>query len=370
MIYRDFAGKQVSVLGFGAMRFPTENGSVVEKEAIAMLRAAIDGGVNYIDTAYFYHGGVSETIVGKALEDGYRAKTYVATKCPVWELKEPSDFEKLLDVQLGRLKMDYVDFYMFHGISSGAWKRIKEMGLIERIENAKKAGKIGHIGFSFHDNYDALAEILDGYDKWEFCQIQLNYIDTEGQAGIRGLKKIEGMGIPVIIMEPLWGGKLANPPVAVRKIFEESGKSPVELAFDWLWAKPMPRNLIAISGMSTMKQVLENVEYAERAPETMDQELIKRAQDEFKKLKLIPCTGCGYCGCPNGVSISSNFDAYNQAHIDNRVEEGRGAYNAMTQWSGEKAQAPNCTSCGSCEELCPQHIKISEEMPKVAKFFS
>ena len=373
MIYRDFAGEKVSVLGFGAMRMPVaEGGKVVEKEAIAMIRAAIDNGVNYVDSAFFYHEGQSESVVGKALEDGYRGKTFVATKSPVWNVEKPEDFNKFLDIQLGRLKTDHIDFYLLHALNTGSWKKVVDMDLLSLAEKAKKAGKINRIGFSFHDKYPALETILDGYDKWEFCQLQVNYIDTDGQAGVRGVMKASEKGLPVVVMEPLWGGKLANPPKAVRKIFEEAdpNRSPVEWAFNWLWAKPMPQELIAISGMSTMQHVLDNVVYAGRAPEAIDQKVFEQAQKVFGGLKLIPCTGCSYCGCPQGVSISTNFDAYNSAHIDDGIEGARNTYKNMVLWSGAKAQAHNCIACGACESLCPQDIKISEEMPKVAKFFN
>jgi len=374
MIYRDFAGEKLSILGFGAMRFPTtEDGSkVIENEAIAMLRTAMDKGVNYIDTAHGYHGGESETIVGKALADGYRDKAFVATKSPMWHINKPADFDEILELQLRRLNIDCIDFYMLHGLGAASWQKAKDFDLMALAEKAKKDGKIKRIGFSFHDSYPVLETILNEYDKWAFCMIQLHYHDANGQAGIRGVEKIAEKGIPIVVMEPLWGGKLANPPKAVLKIFQESGanRSPVEWALDWLWAKPMPQNLIAISGMSTMQQVLDNIEYAGRAPETIDQEVIKKAQEVFGSLKLIPCTSCEYCGCPQGVSISSNFDAYNTAHIDDRVDQAKDHYKSMTIWGGPNARAENCTACGACEELCPQYIKISEEMPKVAKYFS
>jgi hypothetical protein len=373
MIYRDFAGEKISILGFGAMRFPTEkDGKVVEEEAISMLRTAMDKGVNYIDTAFGYHEGQSETIVGKALKDGYRDKAFVATKSPMWHIKEAADFDKILDTQLSRLDIDCIDFYMFHALGAKSWQKCKDLDLLSLAEKAKKDGKIKRIGFSFHDKYPALETILNEYDKWEFCMIQLHYIDTVGQAGIRGVEKIAEKGVPVVIMEPLWGGKLANPPKAVQKIFDESGveRSPVEWALDWLWAKPMPQDLILISGMSNMQQVLDNIEYATRALETINQEVITKAQEVFGGLRLIPCTGCSYCGCPQGVSIVNNFEAYNTAHIDDRIEDAKGHYNGMTMWSGPNSQAKNCTACGACEELCPQYIKISEEMPKVARYFS
>lgn len=372
MQYRDFAGEKVSVLGFGAMRMPVaEGGKIIENEAIEMIRTAIDKGVNYVDTAYPYHNGESEGLVGKALADGYREKVFLATKLPVWLVNETSDFDKYLDIQLERLNTDHIDFYLFHSLNADAWEKVKKLNLLDCAEKAKQAGKIRHIGFSFHDKYSALETILNGYDKWEFCQLQVNYIDTDGQAGVRGLNKAAEMGIPVVIMEPLWGGKLANPPSAVRQIFEkaDANKTPVEWAFDWLWAKPMPQKLIAISGMSTMQQVLDNVEYASRAPESIDQQAIEKAQEVFGNLKLIPCTGCSYCGCAQGVSIPDNFHAYNIAHIDDRVDEGRAAFNMIEIFNGKKGQAATCIACGACEELCPQHIKISEEMQKVAEYF-
>ena len=373
MKYRKFAGKDISILGFGAMRLPMDGAKINEKEAVKIIHAAIDNGVNYVDSAYYYHEQQSESLVGRALAGGYRNKTYIATKSPMWSLESKEDFERLLDIQLKRMQTDCVDFYMFHGIGKAAWeKKILRLGLLEEMERVKKAGKIAHIGFSFHDHYSALTEILDGYGGWDFCQLQVNYIDTDGQAGLRGWHYAESRNVPAVIMEPLWGGKLANPPKSVRDIFEEAapGRSPVEWALDWLWAKPAPHAMIALSGMSTLEQVLQNCEYAGRAPDEIDQDAVQRAQKAFKEKKLIPCTGCSYCGCPHGVAISSNFDYYNEAHIYERDENARSAYENMVKWMGAKSQAKNCVSCGSCEELCPQHIKIGEEMPKVAEFFS
>ena len=372
MKYRNIAGHELSILGFGAMRFPMIGNKIDEKETVAMLRAAIDNGLNYVDTAYYYHEGQSEPLVGKALSDGYREKTYLATKLPIWDVNAPSDFERILDDQLKRLQTEHIDFYLMHALNKGSWEKTRKLELMSQAEKAKQKGKIRHIGFSFHDSYPILESIIDGYNKWEFCQLQVNYIDTDGQAGLRGLHYAAERGLPVIIMEPLWGGKLANPPKAVRKVFEDAapGKTPVEWALDWLWAKPAPRDLIVLSGMSTMQQVTDNIEYAGRAPEEIDQSAIEKAREVFKTLKLIPCTGCSYCGCPHGVAIPNNFDCYNEAHIDGRGDSARDNYTNMVKWAGAKAQAKNCIACGSCEELCPQHIRISEEMPKVAAHFS
>lgn len=373
MKYRKFAGHDISILGFGAMRMPVDGGKINEKEAVAMIRAAIDSGVNYVDTAFYYHEGESEQLVGKALSDGWRDKTYLATKLPIWDVNVTADFDRILDIQLKRLQTDHIDFYLYHALNKSLWSKVQKLELLSAAEKAKKAGKIGHIGFSFHDSYPVLEEIINGYDKWEFCQLQVNYIDTDGQAGLRGLHYASDRGLPVVIMEPLWGGKLANPPMAVSKIFSdaEPGRTPVEWALDWLWAKPMPQSLIALSGMSTMEQVRENAMFAGRAPEQIDQKAVEKAQEAFRTLKLLPCTGCSYCGCPHGVAIPNNFDCYNEAHIDeNNVDRARDNYENMVKWSGENSQAKNCISCGSCEELCPQHIKISEEMPKIAAYFA
>lgn len=367
MKYRKFGntGLEISALGFGTMRFPlNEDGSVNQDEAVRMVRHAIDSGVNYVDTAYPYHKGESEVIVGKALRNGYREKTYLATKCPVWLVNEDGDFERILDEQLKKLETDTIDFYLLHALDRGRFEeKIKKFNLIDRMEQARAAGKIKYIGFSFHDSYELFQEIIDFYDGWDFCQIQYNYINLEHQAGLKGLKYAAGKGLGVIVMEPLLGGRLSNLEPHVKKEFGEQ-KSVTEYALDFLWDQPEVGFLL--SGMSTFEQVEENLACADRSSVGMvtgeEKAMYQRAKEIFDQMALVGCTGCGYCmPCPFGLQIPDIFSAYNMTVLQG--EEAKEAY------SGLELKADACKKCRHCEQECPQHIEISQVMKKVADAF-
>ncbi len=351
-------GARVSALGFGAMRMPTlPDGAIDEPAAIALIRAAIDGGVNYVDTAYFYHNGKSESLVGKALRDGYRERVYVATKSPVALLNSPEDFDRILSEQLARLDIPYVDFYLFHALDRDEWrKKVLGFHLIPRIEAARAAGKIRHIGFSFHDDNDAFHEIVDGYDGWEFCQIQFNYVDIGNQAGLEGLQYAASKGLGVIVMEPLLGGRLAVPPESVRRILPES-KTPVEWALDFVWDRP--ETSLLLSGMSNAQQVEDNLVYASRGTAGMlteeDKAMLEEAHIAFETMAKVPCTGCAYCmPCPFGVDIPGVFRAYNRTAAS--MDEARKLYETL------EGGADRCRACHKCEKICPQHIAISRRL--------
>jgi len=381
MLYRKF-GKldfEVSALGFGAMRLPTkenETGSdlpgnnIDEEEAIRMIRYSIDQGVNYIDTAYIYHAGFSEIVTGKALKDGYREKVKLATKSPTWLIKAPEDFDRLLDEQLNRLQTDHIDFYLLHALSRDSWKNvILKFDIIKRAEAAKQAGKIKHIGFSFHDEGSAFIEIVDGYDKWEFCQIQYNYLDIENQAGLKGLKYAASKGIAVVIMEPLLGGKLANPPKDIKAILDENGRneSAAYWALQWLWNQP--EVAVVLSGMSNMEQLEDNLASADKSGVgvlgTEELDTIKRVISKYSERAAIPCTACRYCmPCPNNVDIPKNFELYNSSVIHEDMVGARHEYNNSFDAAN---RASGCVECKICEEKCPQSIPISDWMPKVHK---
>lgn len=361
-------GIQVSALGFGCMRLPTlgKHEEVNEAEAIKMIRRAIDAGVNYVDTAYGYHGGNSERVVGKALADGYREKVYLATKLPVWLCESPQDFDRLLNEQLERLRTDHIDFYLLHSLSKDSWHKVAAMGVIPWAEGARADGRIRYLGFSFHDDLATFKEIVDYHDKWDFCQIQYNYLNETVQAGTEGLHYAADRGLGVVVMEPLLGGRLANPPQEVRTIFEAAAhkRTPVEWALQWLWNQPEVS--LCLSGMSTMEQVEQNLEYADRSGVgilTKDElELIARVRAKYNELCPIPCTGCRYCmPCPNGVDIPENFAIFNDGSMFNELEHSRRRYAAMPQ----DQRASECIACRECESLCPQHIPISEWMPLV-----
>ena len=369
MQYRDFGktGIKVSALGFGAMRLPIlQEEQVDEKRAVSMIRHAIDKGVNYIDTAYPYHQGESEKIVGKALKDGYREKTYLATKCPVWKLEKPEDFDEVLDEQLSKLQTDHVDFYLLHALSRDRFEdKVKKFDLVKRMEKAREDGKIKYLGFSFHDSYDVFQDILDYYDGWDFCQIQYNYVDLEHQAGLKGLKAAAKKGLAVVVMEPLLGGKLADPADHVKKAFPDE-KSPVEYALDFLWDQSEVSLLL--SGMSDERQLEENLVFADRSHVGMvkskEKQAYKKAKELFDSMALVGCTGCRYClPCPFGLEIPDIFSFYNMtaAHKEREAKDG---YEAMS------VKAEDCRACHHCEEECPQMITISQVMPQVASVFA
>jgi len=295
MQYRKFGpiDWQVSALGFGCARFPTVNGvefdpEISETEAIAMLRYAIDRGVNYVDTAHIYHGGNSEIVVGRALQDGYRAKVRLADKSPIWVLERGEDFDTILDGQLRKLQTDHVDFYLLHGLDAKTWLKVQELDLFARAEKAIADGRIGHLGFSFHDTVEVFEQIVDGYDKWTFCQFIYNFLDTEKQAGTRGLKYAAAKGLAIVVMEPIQGGKIARPPDPVRAIWDGAppGRSVSALALQWVWDHP--EVAVTLSGMSTIQQVEENVacaDTANRAPLNEDEQaLIRRIRQAYEEL--------------------------------------------------------------------------------------
>jgi predicted aldo/keto reductase-like oxidoreductase len=377
MKYRSF-GKlkwKVSALGFGTMRLPilgADASDIDEPEAIRMIRYAIDHGVNYVDTAYVYHRGKSEALVGKALKDGYREKTKLATKLPTWLVHFQQDMDKYLDEQLKRLQTDFIDFYLLHGLSKDQWQKLMKLNVFDWIEQKRSEGVIGHIGFSFHDEYAVFKGIIDSYDRWDFCQIQYNYVDVNFQAGTKGLKYAASKDLGVVIMEPIAGGRLAvNPPKAVQDIWDSSGvrRTPAEWALKWVWNQPEVS--VVLSGMSTMQQVEENVESASYScPGDLTLEelaLIERVKHKYKELGFIACTGCRYClPCPEGVNIPEIISLYNEYYIKNRADEIESKY-----WEHitPESQAKRCARCGRCEELCPQKLPIRNILSEAAFLF-
>jgi len=371
MQYRRF-GKldwKGSALGFGCMRFPTidgERGNIDEPEATRMLHYAIDHGVNYLDTAYTYHDGNSETFLGRVLTESYRQKVRLATKLPCWKVEDPADFDRLLGEQLARLQTDHIDFYLLHGLDQKSWHKMRDMDVLEWAEGALADGRIGHLGFSFHDEYTVFQEIVDAYDKWTFCQIQYNYMDVENQAGTKGLQYAASKGLAVVIMEPLLGGRLVDPPESIQALWDTAAKkrAPADWALQWLWDQPEVS--VVLSGMSTMEQVEQNVasvSISGTGTLTADElALIAQVRDKYQELCPIPCTRCDYCmPCPNGVDIPRNLAIYNQGPMYEKPEHARMSYGFMP----EEERASACIQCRECEELCPQSIPISEWMPIV-----
>jgi predicted aldo/keto reductase-like oxidoreductase len=371
MKYRNF-GKmdwQASVLGFGCMRLPIlgdKAEAIDEPQAQRMIRFAINHGVNYMDTAYPYHGGNSELFLGRALRDGYRQKVRLATKMPAWLVETAADFDKYLDDQLKRLQTEHIDLYLLHGLNRTRWSQLCDLGVRDWMPKAIASGRIGAIGFSFHDSFSIFKRIVDEYDGWDFCQIQYNYMDINEQAGTRGLKYAASKELAVVVMEPLLGGRLANPPESARKIFEsaQAGRSPVDWALQWLWDKPEVS--VVLSGMSTMQQVEENLQSAQKAGigsfTAREQKVIHQIRADYRKQVPVPCTQCLYCvPCPNGVDIPRNFEIFNKGAMMEAWGSARFRYGQIP--TGEKAES--CQQCEECEEKCPQHIGISRWMKYV-----
>ena len=304
-----------------------------------MIRTAIDCGVNYIDSAYPYHRGNSEMFLGRALKDGYRERVKLATKMPCWQVKTADDFDRYLDEQLARLQTSSIDFYLLHGLRAERWQAVRDLGVREWAERKIAEGKIQHLGFSFHDSLEVFSQILDEYDGWAMCQIQYNYMDEQHQAGVRGLHLAAEKGMAVVVMEPLRGGLLAGPPPeSVQALWASTPtqRTPAEWAFQWVWNQPEVS--VALSGMSTMAQVQQNLASADRSALARLSEselaLICQVRDQYRALTPIPCTDCKYCQpCPNNVAIPRIFDLYNTAIMYNAPDRARRAYE---QWVREE----------------------------------
>jgi predicted aldo/keto reductase-like oxidoreductase len=371
MQYRKFGSLDLhpSALGFGCMRLPVLNndsGEIDEREASRMVRHAIDQGLNYLDTAYPYHRENSERFVGRLLKDGYREKVALATKLPAWKVNEAQDFDRLINEQLGKLQTDHIDFYLLHGLNGERWPMLRDLGVREWLLKARESGRIRHIGFSFHDELPVFKEIVDAFEAWDFCQIQYNYIDIENQAGTAGLKYAAARGMGVVVMEPLLGGRLVNPPEPIQAIWDESPvrRSAADWALQWLWNQPEVS--LVLSGMSTFQQVEENLASADRSGvgnlKAEEQALVDRVRVKYKELCPVDCTHCDYCQpCPNQVNIPRIFELYNQASMYNVLPQSRRQYERMPM----ETRADMCLDCQECEEKCPQHIEISKWMPVV-----
>jgi len=365
---------EVSVLGFGAMRLPLvgkEAGEEDEPESIRMMRYAIDHGVNYIDTAYPYHEGHSEGVVGRALKDGYREKVKVATKLPVWKVEEAQDFDRYLNEQLERLQMNKIDFYLVHGLNSKSWVKVRDLGVLRWAEKTMADGRFDHLAFSFHDDFDAFKQIVDDYNNWTFAQVQYNYMDIDYQAGRRGVEYGAGKGLPIVVMEPIRGGQLARPRGPVAEVWASAApkRSPAAWALLWVWNQPEVS--VVLSGMSTMGQVVENVALADSArpgilgPEELA--LIDRVREAYRGLIPIPCTACKYCmPCSSGVEIPDIFEMYNDAIMYGEPREARWRYRQLK----EEERADRCTNCGECADVCPQEMDIPGWLEKAHAFLA
>jgi len=382
MFYRELGktGEKVSILGFGCLRFPTLNNDpdrIDEAKALPMLRRAIDKGVNYIDTAYPYHGtgfdnpGASEPFVGRALRDGYREKVHLATKLPSWLIKGREDMDRLLNDQLRRLETEVIDFYLLHSLDIKRWKTLESLGVTDFMDQAIKDGKIRYAGFSFHDSLENFIPIVEGYD-WSFCQIQYNFLDEDFEAGKSGLHYAAGEGLGVIVMEPLRGGSLALCPEDAKRIYENSGldRSPAEWALRWIWNEPEVSMLL--SGMTEMSQLEENLNIAGKAtPNSMsprELEIVREVSGIYKNRIPVGCTACRYCmPCESGVNIPVSMQIYIDYHMfDDDISQARNKWRYKLVLPPEN-RASACTDCGKCLERCPQHIDIPRELKKVVE---
>jgi len=380
MLYRQFPkirGLRLSALGLGCMRLPVKDGdaAAIDEEAVEnMFVAALDEGINYVDTAWPYHRERSEPVVGMTLERlGARDKVNLATKSPVWLVKEEGDWDRYLDSQLRKLRTDHLDFYLLHALDAGRWDAILKFRGLEFLERAKRDGRIRHAGFSFHDSLDVFKRIVDGNDAWEFCQLQYNYMDDAYQAGVEGIAYAAARSIGVIVMEPLRGGNLARVPGTVLDIFgsRKPGRSPAE----WALRHVLDRKeaVVVLSGMGGVEQVRENAAVAAFAePETLlpeERETIARARDYFRERQKVPCTTCAYCKpCPNDVNIPDVFGLWNRAEMfDDR--QGTAAWYRVQYMKGGSG-ADQCTKCGECLDKCPQHIDIPDRLEEAHAYLT
>ncbi|MFA7695228.1 MAG: aldo/keto reductase [Methanoregula sp.] len=378
MQYRRFprVPRDISILGFGCMRLPVlENQQIDEPKATEMIRYAIDHGVNYVDTAYPYHNGESEPVVGRTLAGGYREKVMLATKLPSWLIAKREDMDRYLDEQLERLATDHIDFYLVHGLNAATWENTARLGVLEFLDDAVADGRIRYPAFSFHDALPLFKEIVDAYD-WTFTQIQYNFMDEQYQAGTEGLKYAAKRGLGIVVMEPLRGGLLAKEIPAVQEIFANAAvqRTPAEWGLFWVWNHPGVT--VVLSGMSSMEQVVQDVGYADGGrPGSLSKDDLAVIGEVKKALAArvkIPCTGCRYCmPCENGVDIPQCFEFFNQAHMYDAKEQAGGIYSWALSgiFGGIPGFASCCTECGACEEKCPQGLPIKKHLKEVAEYF-
>ena len=367
MLYRkDKNGNELSMLGFGCMRFARKGNGIDMEKAEEQIMAAFRAGVNYYDTAYIYPG--SEAAIGEIFErNQIRDKINIATKLPQYMIKDRSGLDKYFNEELSRLRTSYVDYYLMHHLTDlPMWEKLKDVGILDWIKEKRAAGAIRNIGFSYHGNTDNFQKILNDYD-WDFCQIQYNYLDEVSQAGVDGLRAAAAKGIPVVIMEPLRGGKLVNMlPAGAKKVMQESGRgwSPAEWSFRWLYNQP--EVTVVLSGMNSLQMVEENCRTASEAEPghltEEDFEVLEKVKEIIREREKVGCTGCRYCmPCPKGVDIPGIFRCYNAMFTESK-SLGRFQFAQTVGLTKEPAFATQCVQCGKCEQHCPQGLPISEKL--------
>ncbi len=363
----DKLGMETSLLGFGCMRFPVnQEGKIDRPRAQAMLDKAIAAGVNYIDTAYPYHNGESEPFVGEALKKYPRESLYLATKLPVWMVKSVEDAERIFAEQLQHLQTDYIDFYLLHAMGRDRYDKMKALGVVDKLLELKAQGKIKNLGFSFHDSYEAFEYMINDRD-WDFCQLQLNYMDMEEQAGRKGYQLATDKGVPVVVMEPVKGGTLAGFAEDIMERFLAMDAEASAASFALRYVGSLPGVKVVLSGMSNMEQVEDNLKtFVDFKPlSEAEQQGITDIVELLRSRVQNGCTGCSYCmPCPAGVNIPGCFQAWNTYHM----YQNYGA--VQWQWEtdmGEAEHAKNCIGCGKCEAVCPQKLSIREDLKKAQK---
>jgi len=377
MLYRKMPknGDELSILGFGCMRLPMLERKIDEPRAIRQIRDAIEHGINYFDTAWPYHAGESETLLGKALRDGYRDRVKVATKLPSWMIKSRADMDRYLNTQLKKLQTDHIDYYLLHSLDGKSWANLARLDVLEFLDQARKDGRIVNPGFSFHGLGEDFKPIVDAYP-WIFCQIQYNYLDEDYQAGTAGLEYAASKGLGVIVMEPLRGGNLGlpTPPPAIAAIWNEAPvrRTPAEWALRWVWNRP--EVTVVLSGLNDEAHIAENRTIASTAhPNSLSPEelaRVTRAARTYRELVKVGCTGCGYCmPCPSNVMIPMCFEEYNKMHLFGPLEEVKFRYAFRMSGElvdGKSGYASQCVQCGACLEQCPQNIPIPDVLAQVA----
>ena len=365
---------EVSRLGFGAMRLPTKEADskrvIDREEAVAMIRHAIDRGVTYMDTAYPYHGGESELVMGEALQGGYREKVVLATKLPVWLVKKREDMDRYLHEQLKKLKTDHVDFYLLHALNKNSFQTMQKLDYQEFLRKAVQEGKIRYPAFSFHDDGELFLRIIDDYP-WKMAQIQLNLLDGEYQAGLDGMRYAYQKGVGIVVMEPLRGGALVTPPKEVQALYDDFPvrRSSVEWAFRYLYN--MPEVMTILSGMSTMEQVKDNLRIFESAAMNVvspeEEALFAKVKEAYLSRIKTSCTGCNYCQpCPKNVAIPTIFRGYDSAAMLDKKPEFHGRYRSLLD---EGKDAGQCVACGLCEKACPQHLPVIRYLKEIKAEF-
>jgi hypothetical protein len=379
MLYRKMptSGDELSILGFGCMRLREKDGRIEEARAASQIRYAIDHGVNYLDTAWPYHGGESEPFVGRVLSGGYRERVRLATKLPSWLVRSRADMDRFLDAQLKKLATSRIDYYPVHSLDGAGWDQVAALGVMEFLDGAQADGRIANAGFSFHGLREDFKRIVDAYP-WTCCQIQYNYLDQENQAGTEGLKYAASKGLGVVVMEPLRGGVLAASPQppAVQALWQEAGirRTPAEWALRWVWNQP--EAIVVLSGMNDEAQVHENLEIAADArPGSMTEAelgLIDRVARKYREIMKVACTGCGYCQpCPSGVNIPECFSAFNAYHTFGQTRMAPFLYVLRVGGiiRGSSSYASLCTHCRDCVQKCPQGLDVPTLLEQVVSQF-